>query len=275
VLMATWPYVGSSLFRHLPEVLNSSRRFPWPMLVLYRGQEILDTKLPWHYVPYWVCVTTPLAILLLSLLSPFFIRQPSRNRPFVLVSIALMVNIILYYLTRPVIYDGIRHMLFLIPILSVIAALSLVDLYHRLTRPGLRLLVGLLLFLDFGSVAVALVRLHPYEYVYFNGLIGGLKGAEGRMEVDYYAASMREAVKRLGRYAASTPKGTVAVYAHGNPAQTRPFAGPNIRFVDDLSRADYFICSTKLNNHLKAGTHPVIFTVERERVPFAVIFKMR
>ena len=58
-----------------------------------------------------------------------------------------------------------------------------------------------------------MVYLHPYEYVYFNQLIGGTRGAEERFETDYWATSYREAAVRLvyflnqeGREAGNTYK---------------------------------------------------------------------
>ncbi|MBN2489800.1 MAG: hypothetical protein JXQ29_03000 [Planctomycetes bacterium] len=40
-------------------------------------------------------------------------------------------------------------------------------------------------------------HLHPLQYVYFNRLVGGLAGAAGRYDSDYWCASFREAVGRL------------------------------------------------------------------------------
>jgi hypothetical protein len=43
-----------------------------------------------------------------------------------------------------------------------------------------------------------MVRLHPYQSIYFNRAIaGGLPGADGRFELDYWGASHREGVEWL------------------------------------------------------------------------------
>jgi hypothetical protein len=48
---------------------------------------------------------------------------------------------------------------------------------------------------------LAILRLHPYEYVYFNELTGGVRGAFRRYELDYWALSYREAAEYLDREA--------------------------------------------------------------------------
>ena len=40
-----------------------------------------------------------------------------------------------------------------------------------------------------------LVRLHPYEYMFYNPLVGGLEGAARRYEMDYWVNVMPEAVR--------------------------------------------------------------------------------
>src|SRR2546430_12034356 len=46
-------------------------------------------------------------------------------------------------------------------------------------------------------VVVQLVRLFPYDYLYFNELVGGIQGANGKYEMDYWAKSLKEAVTWL------------------------------------------------------------------------------
>ena len=48
--------------------------------------------------------------------------------------------------------------------------------------------------------AVTLVRLHPYEYLFYNPAVGGLAGASRRYDLDYWFGSMPEAVDQLEAY---------------------------------------------------------------------------
>ena len=56
----------------------------------------------------------------------------------------------------------------------------------------------------------SLIRLHPYQYIYFNRLVGGVQGAAGKYELDYWATSYREAALFLNENA--PPGSRVAVY---------------------------------------------------------------
>jgi hypothetical protein len=58
-------------------------------------------------------------------------------------------------------------------------------------------IVGVLLILDLGHVTVFMIREHPYQHLYFNGLAGGIRGAEGRFELDYWGLSYREGLERI------------------------------------------------------------------------------
>jgi hypothetical protein len=46
-----------------------------------------------------------------------------------------------------------------------------------------------------------IVSLHPYEYIYYNSFVGGVSGAEGRFETDYWAISFREAAEYVNENA--------------------------------------------------------------------------
>ena len=47
------------------------------------------------------------------------------------------------------------------------------------------------------AVVSFMVRTHPYQNLYFNALIGGLRGAEGKFDLDYWGLSIREAFEYI------------------------------------------------------------------------------
>ena len=113
-------------------------------------------------------------------------------------------------------YDGIRHLLFIYPILVVLAAAGwtgvAVGAPPPLAAPERRprlLAAGLV------NVLVFDVRFHPNQAVYFNELVGGPRGAFAKFDMDYWGNCVLEAVAwsaeaRLGRRA-----GPIAI--SGNP----------------------------------------------------------
>src|SRR5581483_5229388 len=184
------------------------------------------------YLPVWILITTPLFVLFFLGGAWFFLKDKNKNRLLILMAAAMGVNLGLYFLLRPVVYDGLRHFLFLLPPLTLLAAMAALEFTqaHRSSRSWI--LVTALCLLDFFAVFSHAWNLHPYEYIYFNELVGGLKGAEGRFDNDYWGASFKEAVEWmetnetrgiavgwLGTKEATAMSRTYKVALSGNPYQ--------------------------------------------------------
>ena len=72
---------------------------------------------------------------------------------------------------RAIIYDGIRHVLFVIPMLAVLAGAGMRALLPLLRRaPSIAAVAG---GAYAGSIVITLAVLHPLEYVAMNALAGG------------------------------------------------------------------------------------------------------
>ena len=95
-----------------------------------------------------------------------------------------------------------RHFLFTVPPIAVLAGLGLHGLLARLQarRPMVAAFALTLVVVDLGWNASTLYRLHPDEYLYFNPLVGGLAGASRRYDTDYWVNIMPEAVTDLEHF---------------------------------------------------------------------------
>ena len=110
-------------------------------------------------------------------------------------------------------YDGLRHFLFLAPLLAICAAIGYHQLYlifrkkfksqRAMRRLQIAGLVGLL------AAFIPTIHWqwlsHPNQYIYFNETIGGLPGAFGKFETDYYGNSERQAAVWLNRFIQDHP----------------------------------------------------------------------
>ncbi len=67
--------------------------------------------------------------------------------------------------------------------------------------------IVLVLLLLIGPIC-HIIRNHPYEYVYFNELVGGVEKAYGNYELDYYYHSTREASEWVIANAEANPDGS-------------------------------------------------------------------
>ena len=133
----------------------------------------------------------------------------------------------------------------------------------------------------FGWDAESLVRLHPYEYLAYNSLVGGLKGAARRYETDYWVNIMPAAVKDLETYLdgidhgyALRPQRLYSVGVCGERVSFENEADRRLQWTSDWSHADFFIAPTHMDcdRVLRGKTVDVI---ERVGVPIGVVKDLR
>jgi hypothetical protein len=103
-------------------------------------------------------------------------------------------------------YDNFRQFLFVTPVIFLYAAIGLDFILQRVQRPAYQwLLAGILLL----PGVIGILRLHPYQYVYYNSLVGGTRGAAGKYELDYWCTSYYETILQLNR---SLPQNSVIAF---------------------------------------------------------------
>ena len=187
--MTTLPYLGADPFHHFIDLLSLTKKFPWNSSTLFMGQQTSAQKLPLSYLPVWFGITTPLVILFLVASTVFLWKKINKLQ--LLFLTALLVNFGLFFILRPVVYDGVRHMVFLIPILVTIASINCIFLLkdnNKVIKYLVLVILGLhLLFIGFNYM-----KLHPYEYTYFNIFVNGVKGADKQYETEYWGTSSKE-----------------------------------------------------------------------------------
>lgn len=204
--------------------------------------------------------------------------HPRRLIGYLPLLLAVLVPIVFTLTDDPPLYNGIRHFLFVLPPVTVLAALGLQAAWRHLWRRSRVLGLG------FATAALAIVtfnvttflRLHPYEYVAYNQLVGGTAGAWGRFEGDYWSTSLREAALALrhGLEQEGHPHGRhykVAVCAEDVQAST--YLGPDFDMVDDWDAADFLM--TARNTGCDDAPGLAYATVSRMGVPLATTLDMR
>ena len=113
---------------------------------------------------------------------------------------------------RPNIYDGIRHFLFILPALALMASIGAAFLV-QLFSARLRKLAYLGLAVAALFTTRELVRLHPYQMTYFNILAGGLQRAWKNYETDYWTTSYKEAMEWVNAQARLSAKPVAVLIA--------------------------------------------------------------
>ncbi len=270
VLLVSWPYLRVHPLAHYLEVLKVANCFPWDDKVLYMGRMIPALHLPWHYLPVWFWITTPLSLMGLFLVGFARAFRRLRAEQDFLLAATVVLYLIHYLALRPVIYDGLRHYLFLLPVLGTLAAGAFWDLWDRWKSSWFRAALVVAVLADLGMVAVHMVRLHPYEYIYFNRWVGGGRGAFGRYETDYLGESLNEGMGFLRNW---LPPGHWKVAGSTEQAQVQPYMDPGWTYVP-LEKADFYLATTRWNAHLKVPGRPVVYVVKREDIPLLYVIWM-
>jgi hypothetical protein len=119
--------------------------------------------------------------------------------------------------------------------------------------------------------------LHPYEYVYFNRLEGGLPGASSRFETDYWGASYHEGLEWVVQNVQPTNGKRVRVASCACFYETRHYiddiahAGSKFEVVKDGRAADIFLVGSRKGCPSYAGQ--IVHVVEREGVPLLEVIR--
>lgn len=256
--------------------------FSFLLHTIVDGQVYLNGQVPRTYLLSYLAVRLP-EILLLGLACAMALAIPRWRRGgeegssaawfvhYFPLLLAAAFPILFTLLTKPALYNGTRHFLFVVPPLAVLAGLGwvwLVQAWPRLAPLAVAALAGLGVF-----HGVTLARLHPYEYVYYNQFVGGLPGANGKWETDYWADSVRPAAALLTAYVAAEgapPKEPWPVAVCAESLQADEVLGPEFQVTRDWRKAEFFISPTHMDcdTALKGR---IIATVQRMGVTLAVV----
>ena len=192
--------------------LQTAAEFPWEGSVLVAGAEI-EVPPPWWFVPAFLLAQTPLAVMLPFVLSVIGAAKgvltgsnsfrtlgllASAKRVFSQMDVSLAV-LLTQLLATPIfiaisganIYDGVRHVLFILPALVVLAVFVARRVYGLLSLMTSAAFMGLMSFF-LVSLTIQNVSLFPYNYSYYNELsaLGGQ--IDENWETDYWHLSYRE-----------------------------------------------------------------------------------
>lgn len=270
-MAATWPYLAHGFFSRFMEILQAASRFPWTGQFLFNGQMVSATDLPWTYLPLWILFSTPPFILFFLAAAPFTAKRHRPNRLLAFFALALAVNLLLVFLLKPVVYLGMRHFLYLLPILGLLAAVSASEFLLNIRNRTVFWGVSLLILANMGGVARQMEKLHPYEYVYFNEFTGRLPGAFGRFEIEDRGTSAKEAVDWLKKNRFTDATKTYHVSSLQDPFSTLYYLPPNAKYEESPDRADYLIALPFSGKHQLKNN--LLYSVTREDVPLIDIYE--
>jgi hypothetical protein len=205
-MILPWPASHRVPFTMPFQALSGFTTHPFHAPSLFRGQHVPVDPAPWNYLPGYFLVELPDVLLLIlaigALILAVYLARPTLRRTLWNwrgACVALLIFAVVFpptyaILRKATIYDGLRHFLFLLPPLCVLASVAVLNLLSCLSERSKPAAYATLALLGLGvaAVVVEMVQLHPYQYVYFNRMSGGLQAAATRYETEYYAHSFKE-----------------------------------------------------------------------------------
>jgi hypothetical protein len=189
-----WPYGMVSPISHPLEALNVAQKFPVQIKILFEGMSISSTEVPWYYIPKWLLISTPLFGLIGLLLSFGLIPFVKKENKLLLLgflyfTIVFPLGYVIY--KKSVLYDTMRHFFFVYPSIIILTGLAF-SYFINLLQKNMKYAAVVVLLILIALPARFMFANHPNEYVYFNELVGGIKGAFGNYETDYYMNSVKQ-----------------------------------------------------------------------------------
>jgi hypothetical protein len=287
VMGLVWPWAVLQPLNPFRAVEYFSHFFEKPWQELFGGTLIYVPDMPRSYVLTLFGLQMPEIFLLLGLggiIAALYgaMRRdlpPRRRAVLLLVALAAIFPIALTVALRPAMYNGIRHFIYVMPPFAVLGGLAGAWLFERLRRFRLAAIAAAAVFaIGIALPVIEMVRLHPYQYTYFNRLAGGVAGARDRYMLDYWGLSFKQASQGLAAklaagYASKPPDRRWKLATCGPHRSPQVELGSDFETTWDPNGADFalmlgeFYCA-KLDA-------PVLVEIAREGVVYARVYDLR
>jgi len=265
----TWPFLWKAPIANFFASLKTSSSFPYRGTVLFMGNIYPTNQLPRRFFPtlLGLQLTEPALILIaIGFVISLYLFIKGKNRePLLLFAIWFLLPAFWLVLSRSVSYDNARQLLFLWPALFLLAGAGIEQLLALVKLPLWRL--GLIIAITLHGT-YASIQLHPYQYIYYNSLIGGVRGAYRNFELDYWAISFRESMEYLNKNA--EPGSTIMVIGPSRQI-AREYARPDLTVIvlkrvgKSETQPYYILSSTRSNDDIShCRNAAVVSIVERD-----------
>jgi hypothetical protein len=273
------PFLALTYFSHF---------FERPWKEMFDGALVSVPDMPWSYLPTLFALQMPEVLLALAIggaIGAFIMlarRGVAARRKAILLMLTLAASlpIAIAMVKRPALYNGIRHFVFVIPPMAVVGGFAFAWAMNRLGQNRRGWQPVLLAAFCFGLLLSLgeMIRLHPYQYTYFNHIAGTVRGADDRFMLDYWGLAFKQASDELREQLAEKqevpPEGRkwkVAVCGPQRPAQVA--LGPDFS-IDWRSHAADF-AMTLGEFYCKGLNAPVMVEVKRDDVVYARVYDIR
>ncbi len=288
IMIGSWPWSALSPLNPIRGLLSFGE-FHYHIRTVLFGRFYEMADVPRYYVPTYIAIRLPLLTLgsmllgIVLLAVPAFARaagiEGARRRELGLIAFTALFPVVSQVIAEGPALDGCRHFMFVFPAIAVLAGVGISTGIGVLARWHRNVMIGglALIAISYAWTANKLLQLHPYEYLYYNQLVGGLEGASRRFVTDYWVNIMPEAVDNLHEFLDRTEPATAKTQSYrvavcGERVSYEEYARPNLHWIKmwDWRFADFYIAPTHMNCDRNLDGK-VIARIERMGVTIGVV----
>ncbi|MHC2436847.1 glycosyltransferase family 39 protein [Bradyrhizobium sp. USDA 4451] len=288
VMGLIWPWSIMEPGHPLEAVTYFSHFFEKPWKEMFDGALVSVPDMPWSYLPTLFALQLP-EVLLVLLTAAVIVTFTSLSRNDVtakrksimlLLTLAATLPLVIAMVKRPALYNGIRHFIFVIPPMAVLAGVAFargmdwLGENRRAWQPAALAVFAFGLLLPLSEM----IRLHPYQYTHFNHIAGTVRTADNFFMLDYWGLALKQASDGLREQLAERQevppqhrKWKVAVCGPQRPAQVA--LGPDFTIGWDSNAADFAMTLGEF--YCKGLAAPVMVEIKRDDVVFARVYDIR
>ena len=284
-----WPFALQSPVKNIFESYRVMAHFPDTFRQIFEGKVEWSDHMPWYYLPKSMGITIPLMVIaglaLFFLLSKFILRK-GKFILYGLIIFTVLFPVLFVIYEKSNLYSSWRQFLFIYPGIVLLAAIGFIHLFEFLKNIYLKwAVIALIAILSVHPLKFMILN-HPYYYLYYNQLVGGLKGAYANYETDYYYMSQTEAsewlINYLKRKRVSGPLKVKATYSVSWQFREQPEIETSYFRYEERSLTDWdyaivvnrYISPYQLNNKIWPPANS-IHIIYADSVPVCAILKRK
>jgi Dolichyl-phosphate-mannose-protein mannosyltransferase len=288
VMGLIWPWSIMELDNPFHALTYFSHFFEKPWKEMFDGALVSVPDMPWSYLPTLFALQLPEVLLGLSIAAvvgtfmSLSRKDVSARRKSILLMLAVAATLplVIAMVKRPALYNGIRHFIFVIPPMTVLAGAAFAWGMNWLKENRRSWQPAAVAVFSFGLLLplAEMIRLHPYQYTHFNHIAGTVRGADDLFMLDYWGLALKQASDGLRDELVERqevpPQGRkwkVAVCGPQRPAQVA--LGPDFTIGWDSHAADFAMTLGEF--YCKGLIAPVMVEIKRDDVVFARVYDIR
>jgi hypothetical protein len=261
-----WPYVALNPIFNFADSIIVMGKYTWDGPTLFAGKIYYAHDLPRIYTLIWLIIGSPLQVIICAIIACCFvcvriIKGKGIPTKITLLGLAFLLPLSTILLLHPVLYDTLRQFLFLVPFIILMSVYGFLQLYYLFSfkkQIVTRIVLVLVMLLSQGQVFTDMIILHPYEYIYFSPLVGGIQRARGQYDLDYWGECIKPASTWLINHYKEYINVEHPTINTPYDGQVQPYLSPTFAFVQH--NPDFYISMTRLNLDDRFPSYKVIHT---------------